>query len=234
MKNEIFEVFSKSLDMASIFILLLPLIAITIKRSARNTYSLPLGLSFGLLFLTALIQNSIIKLDSEAASVVAALGMLIQPLLTLMFLKHFVQKKEFKKDLQAGLLILLVANLVLLMINGLRPETILIAFGLGLTLVFMFGVAILRSVIKEFIQPRKGMAKFILITGVVFSHTCFLFIWLVNVQLFEVNQSLVTVISQLTIIIFSTLISIGILMDTKEVSSKRRREAPLFSLYSGK
>lgn len=234
MKNEIFEVFSKSLDMASIFILLLPLIAITIKRSARNTYSLPLGLSFGLLFLTALIQNSIIKLDSEAASVVAALGMLIQPLLTLMFLKHFVQKKEFKKDLQAGLLILLVANLVLLMINGLRPETILIAFGLGLTLVFMFGVAILRSVIKEFIQPRKGMAKFILITGVVFSHTCFLFIWLVNVQLFEVNQSLVTVISQLTIIIFSTLISIGILMDTKEVSSKRRREVQLYSLYSGK
>jgi hypothetical protein len=160
--------------------------------------------------------------------------MLIQPLLTLMFLKHFVQKKEFKKDLQAGLLILVVANLILLMINGLRPETILIAFGLGLTLVFMFGIAILTSVIKEFMRPNKGMAKFILITGVVFSHTCFLFIWLVNVQLFEVNQNIVTLISQLTIIIFSTLISIGILMDTREVTSKKRRQVQHFALNTGR
>lgn len=146
---------SQLLAMISSIILIVPPALWYLKKQARNSYTLTLTLSFGSYFLSALFQHSIIQMDGESTSLIAGIGMLLQPLLTVLFLDHFVQNNEFKNDLIAGLICLLFANLILFIFFGIKPAVMLVAFGMGFTLVVSFGMMIPRSVIRELLHPKK-------------------------------------------------------------------------------
>ena len=79
---------SQLLAIFSSIILLLPPAVWHLKKQARNSYIFTLTLSFFLYFLSALFQNSIIRTDGESTSLIAGIGMLMQPLLTMLFLHH--------------------------------------------------------------------------------------------------------------------------------------------------
>ena len=207
---------SQLLAIFSSIILLLPPAVWHLKKQARNSYIFTLTLSFFLYFLSALFQNSIIRTDGESTSLIAGIGMLMQPLLTMLFLHHCVHNKEFKNDLKAGLICLLFAHLILFIAFGIKPAVMLVALGIGFTLVAIFGMMILRSVIRELLQPKNGLSKFILIIGVILLHASFLFSWLATLRFFQIGAQTSQMIFSITVILFSSLITGGILMGPKQ------------------
>lgn len=217
MNSKTIDLMSQLLAIFSSIILLVPPVLWYLKKQARNSYTFTLTLSFALYFLSALYQNSIIQADGESTSLIAGIGMLLQPLLTMLFLHHFIQNKEFKNDLMAGLICLLFVNLILFIFFGIKPAVMLVAFGMGFTLVASFGIMILRSVIRELLQPKKGLSKFILIIGVILLHASFLFSWLTTLRFFQIGEHTSHMIFRTTVILFSSIITGGILMDSRKV-----------------
>jgi hypothetical protein len=234
MNSKTIDLISQLLAIFSSITLLVPPVLWYLKKKARNSYTFTLTLSFFLYFLSALFQNSIIRTDGESTSMIAGIGMLLQPLLTMLFLHHFVQNKEFKTDLMAGLICLLIAHLILFMVFGIKPAVMLVAFGMGFALVVSFGIMIIRSVIRELLQPKKGLSKFILIIGVILLHASFLFSWLATLRFFQIGEQISQLIFSTTVILFCSIITVGILMDSRQVVMRNTRKKYAGLLLLGK
>jgi hypothetical protein len=68
------------------------------------------------------------------------------------------------------------------------------------------------------------LSKFILIIGVILLHASFLFSWLATLRFFQIGEQISQLIFSTTVILFCSIITVGILMDSRQVVMRNTRK----------
>lgn len=220
MKNALFNTGNIWLGLLSTFILLVPIILMLIKRSSWNTWFIPLVICFLLLFCTGLINNGFIDFGEKTNAALVTCSIVFQAPLIIIFLHYFGLNPELKKAIQVSLISYLIGGAVFLVINGVNGQTIGLILGTGISLVLIYGIIIFVRQIKESIHSRKQTGKAFMISAVVFAYACYFFIYLMNFVFNSTEKTEIILLFQLTTIVSTLLVSIGILINVKQQDEK--------------
>jgi drug/metabolite transporter (DMT)-like permease len=220
MKNVLFNTGNIWLGLISTFLLLLPILLMLIKRLSWNTNFIPLAGCFLLLFCTGLVNNGFINFGEKANTAFITICIVFQAPLILLFLHYFGLNKELKKAIQVSLLSYLIGGAVFLVINGVNGQTIGLILGTGIALVLIYGIILFIRQIKKSIHSRKETGKAFMISAVVFAYTCYFFIYLMHFVFDSSEKKEILLLFQLTTIISTLIVSIGILINVHTPAEK--------------
>ena len=154
MKNDLFHAGNTWLNLISILILILPIIALGIKKNTWNPNFIFLAGCFAFLLCISLINNGFLVLDEKTKTILITMGIIFQAPLVMLFLNYFAKNPEFKRAHNVSLLMYLLGGTLLLTFQGINTETISILIGTGLFMVLIFGLVIFFGQIKTSIQKR--------------------------------------------------------------------------------
>lgn len=221
MKNDLFNTGNFWLGLISTFILLLPILLMVFKRISWNFNFVPLAGCFLLLFFAALINNEFIDFGEKANSAIIITCIVLQAPLILLFLNYFVPNLELKKAIQVSLLSYLIGGAVFFVINGVTRQTIGLILGTGIALVLIYAIILFIRQIKKSIHSRMETGKAFMISAVVFAYACYSFIYLMHFVFDSSEKQEIILLFQLTTIISTLILSIGILINVNSPSEKQ-------------
>jgi hypothetical protein len=226
MKNELFHTGNSWLNLISILILLLPIIALAFKKNTWNLNFIFLIGCYVFLLCISLANNGFLQLEEKTKTILITMGIIFQAPLIMLFLTYFTKNPEFKRAHNVSLLIYLIGGTLLLAFKGINAETISIIIGTGLFLVLIFGLVIFFSQIKNSIQKRRETGKAFIISAVVFAYACYLIIYLMNFVFEATEKNEITLLFQIATIVSTLLLSIGILINT-DLPEEKSIEKPV-------
>ena len=141
--------------------------------------------------------------------------------LMLSFLTAFSTSKKQLRMMKVVIGLFLVFELVIIFLKGVTVPAIIIVIGPGLILVFSFTLYFFIENIKKSLMYPKFAGKALMASGVCFAYGCFAFLY-VMYYIFNVpNSPYVFFIYFIISIIYCSLISIGLVYESKR---KRKLE----------
>ncbi len=217
MNNTLFHTPYFLLNYITILILYLPVIGLLINRECRKPRFLPVGGVFLLFLASALLNNGLPNMGQAVADLATTFALMLHAPLTLAFLLFFVSDQPghggLKKSIRISLAFYLVAGIAIFAWDGLDARSGALTTGLGFLLVLMFSIPIFFRQIRDSIHNRIETGKAFMISAIVFSFGCHGLIFLMYTGFSSmVRQDELFLLFQLTTILFSLLMTAGILL----------------------
>jgi hypothetical protein len=228
MNNTLFHTPYFLLNFITILILFLPVIALLINRECRKPRFLPVAAVFLLFLASALLNNDLPNMGQDVADLATIFALMLHAPLTLAFLLFFVSDQPgrigLKKSIRVSLAFYLAAGIGIFALEGLDARSGALTTGLGFLLVLMFSIPIFFRQIRDSIHKRIETGKAFMISAIVFSFGCHGLIFLMYTAFNSVvKQEELFLLFQLTSILFSLLMTAGILL----YKPTKQAEAPV-------
>jgi hypothetical protein len=217
MNNTLFHTPYFLLNYITVLILYLPVIAMLINRECRKSKFLPVAGVFVLFLVSALLNNGLPNLGQETANLATTLALLLHAPLTLAFLLFFAGdeggRDGLKRAIRVSLAFYLATGIGVFAWYGLDARSGAIITGLGFLLVLVFSLPIFFRQIRDSINQRIETGKAFMISAIVFSFGCHGLIFLMYSAFSSmVRQDELFLLFQLTTILFSLLMTTGLLL----------------------
>jgi hypothetical protein len=238
MNNTLFHTPYFLLNYITVLILFLPAIAILLNRACRKARFLPVAVVFLLFLGSALLNNGMPNLGQEAADLATTLALMLHAPLTLAFLLFFAGGEAgsdgLKRAIRVSLAFYLASGIGVFAWYGLDTRSGAIITGLGFLLVLAFSLPIFFRQIRDSINHRIETGKAFMISAIVFSFGCHGLIFLMYTAFSSmVRQDELFLLFQLTTILFSLLMTTGLLLykpyAKTEAPSKKTSKVPMLT-----
>lgn len=215
MKNDLFMNSESGLSLLTTMVLLLPLIAMMLKRSTWHLSFLALGSCYSLFFLSSLIINGFIPASEKTSHILLSFSTMFQHPLMLLFMTYFARQEEIKKALQYSLIILLLIGIIILTKNDIGTNARPVVLGLGLLLVLIYSSLFFMQQIKSSITQRTETGKAFMISSILFAYSCYSVIFLIKYVFRSTNTEDLFTLYEMSTFISTILLIIGIFTNRK-------------------
>jgi hypothetical protein len=207
---------------------LIPALIILSSRLLINISLVALVVYFLLVTTWTLMAEKVIIVDREAQRSLGIISNYLDVPLMLISMLMFCTEKSKKRFIITAIIAFSIYELIILFQYKLSSLSSKYIMGPGIILILLFSLYFFINNIKNTIIQGKGVGKTLMITSILFAYGCYFIVYLFTyIQKTSARQD-VFIIYYLTSIIFSAVMSVGLiwikkrLREIKEVQITRR------------
>jgi hypothetical protein len=214
-------IWQKALGVLTILALFSPLLIITALGLIRYKSYLPLFFYCGFSLLYTLMTEDYISMPRNMVRTFGVINNLLDIPLMFFFMFLLTKNGRQRKTMSVLLAIFLCFELVIISFFGLSVLSITIIMGPGLLLIFGYALGFFVQTVKQSFIHHKAISKAVLASAICFAYGCFFIIYLMYYLYKVPNSPHMFIIYFIVTIIFCSLLSAGLMMESKR---KRKLE----------
>jgi hypothetical protein len=201
------------------------------KRSMWHPSMVALLIYSAQFFFFSLVTNGYLDLPGTDESLLSFSHIVFDLPLILLFSQYFTEDAAVKAKIRYGLLGWLAMGVLITAVNGLSSRTIALLMGPGLLLADIVCMGFFLHFIKSAIHDRSDTGKAFMVGSLVFLYGCFSLMFFLQFILHAAKDMEIYFLFQVSSIIASLLMTIGILINRKRplpvVTQKHTRKSVL-------
>lgn len=226
--------FNSTLGIISAIAFFLPAFIILSSRLLINISLLALVFYFLLVMTHNLMSENIILVEKEVQRNFAVINNYLDVPLMLTSMLMFCTEKWKQKVITTSIMCFLAYEIIILFQYQLQPISSMYIMGPGIVVILFYSLYLFMNNIKSTIVQGKGVGKTLMITSILFAYGCYFLVYLFAYIQRTSNRKDVFIIYYLASIIFSVLMSAGLiwvkkrLRQIKEVQTTRKELSVFF------
>lgn len=202
--------------------LLLPILAILIRRSLWHPSFAALIVYYAQFFVFSLFTNNYIPVSGRSMDIIRYSHIFIDLPLVLLFMQYFSESDRTRKRIRASLVVFVVSGIVLTVAMGLNDRIIPYLMGPGILLAAAFSMGFFVRYLKSGIHHRWETGKAFMAGSLVFLYGSYLVIYFIQYVMKLNDEAQIYLLFQITTLISVLLMTTGLLLNRK-----RPQQAPV-------